>query len=162
MFYAQSAAASDLTARQVTVRLFEAPAGERVDFNDLNLTLIDISGLDFKKAMFVGGDLYGADLSDRTFQERISVTRALTVRRLSTPNFSGADLTDATLLRPTTFTNTRFDRSEVANFTGAKIVRTRIFARLDGASFREADLTDADFSPLESGANTISTSRTTC
>jgi len=157
VFYAQSAAASDLTARQVTVRLFEAPAGERVDFNDLNLTLIDISGLDFKKAVFVGADLYGADLSGSNLSGTdLSYTR-LDRSSIINTNFSGADLTDATLLRPTTFTNTRFDRSEVANFTGAKLVRTRIFARLDGASFRDADLTDADFSPLESGANTIST-----
>ena len=89
VFYAQSAAASDLTARQVTVRLFEAPAGERVDFNDLNLTLIDISGLDFKKAVFVGGIFTGPIFRDRTFQERISVTRALTVRRFSTRIFQG-------------------------------------------------------------------------
>ena len=72
-------------------------------------------------------------------------------------DFSGGDFTDASLLRPSTFSNTDFDRREVADFSGAKLVRTRIFARLDGASFRDADLTEADFSPLESGANTIST-----
>lgn len=157
MMHAQGAVASDLTARQVTLRLFEAEAGDKVDFADMNLTLIDLSGLDFKKAVFVGADLYGADLSGSNLSETdLSYTR-LDRASIISADFSGADLTDATLLRPTTFSNTHFDRREAANFTGAKLIRTRVFARLDWASFRDADLTDADFSPLESGANTIAT-----
>ena len=157
VLHAQAAFASDLTARQVTLRLFQAEEGSKVDFSDLNLTLIDLSGLNFKKAVFVGADLYGADLSDSNMSGTdLSFTR-LDRASIINADFSGADLTDATLLRPTTFSNTDFDRREVADFTGAKLVRTRIFARLDGASFRDADLTEADFSPLESGANTIST-----
>ena len=52
VLHAQAAFASDLTARQVTLRLFQAEEGFKVDFSDLNLTLIDLSGLDFKKAVF--------------------------------------------------------------------------------------------------------------
>jgi uncharacterized protein YjbI with pentapeptide repeats len=157
VLHAQGAAASDLTARQVTLRLFEAEAGEKVDFADLNLTLIDLSGLDFKKAVFVGADLYGADLSASNLSGTdLSYTR-LDRASIISADFSGADLTDATLLRPTTFSNTHFDRREAVNFSGATLVRTRVFARLDWASFRDADLTEADFSPLESGANTIAT-----
>lgn len=154
---AKSALAADLTAREVTIKLFEAPSDEPVDFADLNLTLIDISGLDFKKAIFTGADLYGADLSGSNLSgSDLSDTRLDRSSIIGT-DFSKADLTDSTLLRPTTFSNVQFNRNEVADFTGAKLVRTRFFARLDGASFRNADLTEADFSPLESGANTIST-----
>ena len=70
-------------------------------------------------------------------------------------DFSGADLTEATVLRPTTHSDTRIDRKETPKFAGAKLIRTRLFARLDGADFRSADLTEADCSPLSSGANTI-------
>lgn len=114
-------------------------------------------GLGFQKAIFTGADLYGADLSGSNLSgSDLSDTRLDRSSIIGT-DFSKADLSDSTLLRPTTFSNVQFNRKEVANFTGAKLVRTRFFARLDGASFRNADLTEADFSPLESGANTIST-----
>ncbi|MCH9807264.1 MAG: pentapeptide repeat-containing protein [Alphaproteobacteria bacterium] len=148
---------ADLTAREVTIKLFEADAANPVDFSDLNLTLIDISGLDFKKATFEGADLYGTDLSGSDLSGTDLKYTRLDRSSIIGTNFSKADLTEATLLRPTTFTNVKFDRSEVANFSGATLVRTRFFARLDGANFRSANLTEADFSPLESGANTIST-----
>ncbi|KUO61620.1 MAG: hypothetical protein APF80_11035 [Alphaproteobacteria bacterium BRH_c36] len=148
--------ANDMTARDVTVKIFETPAGERADLSDLNLTLLDLSSLDFRKAILVGADLYGSDVSHANLSGTdLSSTRLDRMTIVGT-DFSGADFTDATFLRPSSFSTTTPDRSEAANFSGAKMVRTRIFARLDGASFRFADLTDADFSPLSSGANTIS------
>lgn len=151
------ARASDMTSREITVKLFETADGERVDFSDMNFALIDVSGLDFKKAILTGADLYGTDLSRSNLSGAdLSYTRLDRASIIDT-DLSGADLSEATLLRPTTFSNERFDRTEVARFDGAKLVRTRIFARLDGASFKGADLTEADFSPLESGANSIST-----
>lgn len=148
--------ANDMTAREVTVKIFEAPAGERADLSDLNLTLLDLSGLDFRKAILVGADLYGTDVSHANLSGTDLTSTRLDRMTIVGTDFSGADFTDATILRPSSFSTTSPNRSEAANFTGAKMVRTRIFARLDGASFRSADLTDADFSPLSSGANTIS------
>ncbi|MBU2580977.1 MAG: pentapeptide repeat-containing protein [Alphaproteobacteria bacterium] len=150
------ASANDMTTREVTVRIFETPEGERADFSDLVLTLLDLSGLDFKKAVLVGADLYGSDLSHANLSGTDLSSTRLDRTTIIGADFSRADFTDATLLRPSGFSSTSFDRSEAANFSGAKMVRTRIFARLGGASFRAADLTDADFSPLSSGANTIS------
>jgi uncharacterized protein YjbI with pentapeptide repeats len=151
----RTASASDLSARDVTIRLFEAKPGERVDFSDLNLTLIDLSGLNFKKAILTGADLYGADVSHANLSGADLSAARLDRMTIIGADFSGADLTDATMLRPTAFTDTRFDRSEAPVFNGAKLVRTRIFGRLDGALFQKADLTQADFSPLSSGSNTI-------
>lgn len=147
--------AADLTAREVTIKLFNAEPSEPVDFADFNLMLIDLSGLDFKKANLTGADLYGTDLAGANLAGvDLSYTR-LDRATLIRTDFSGADLSEATILRPTTYSDTRIDRSETAKFEGAKMIRTRIFARLEGASFRSADLTEADFSPLSSGANTI-------
>lgn len=151
-----AANANDMTAREVTVKIFEAAEGEPADLSDQVLTLLDLSRLDFKKAILIGADLYGTDLSHANLSGADLTSTRLDRTTIIGTNFAGADFTEATLLRPSSFTSTSFDRSEVANFAGAKMVRTRIFARLGGASFRSADLTEADFSPLSSGANTIS------
>ena len=152
---AVTAEAADLTAREVTIKLFKAEPAEPVDFTDLNLMLIDLSGLDFKKATLTGADLYGTDLARANLQGvDLSYTRLDRATLIGT-DFSGADLSEATILRPTTHSDFRIDRSETAKFAGAKLHRTRLFARLDGADFRSADLTEADCSPLSSGANTI-------
>ncbi|MEQ8823965.1 MAG: pentapeptide repeat-containing protein [Filomicrobium sp.] len=155
VFAAGQSAANDLTAREVTIKLFDAEPDKPVDFSDLNLTLIDLSGLDFKRAVLTGADLYGTDFSNADLTGTdLSYTRLDRATIIGT-NFTEADLTESSFLRPTTHTDTRINRSETADFTRAKLVRTRLFARLDGASFRSADLTEADFSPLSSGANTI-------
>lgn len=148
--------ANDMTAREVTVKIFEAEEGKRADLSDLVLTLLDLSGLDFKKAILIGADLYGTDVSRANLSGTDLTATRLDRMTIIGTNFSGADFTDATLLRPSSFSSTDYDRLEVADFTGATMVRTRIFARLGEASFRSANLTEADFSPLSSGANTIS------
>lgn len=149
--------AADLSAREVAQKLFKAGVGERVDFSDRNLSLTDLSHLDFKAALLTGADLYGTDLTDaKLVGADLSETRLDRATIIRT-DFSKANLTDATLLRPTTFTNDAFDTNDAARFSGARLVRLRVHARLDGANFRGADLTEADFSPLDLRSGTIST-----
>src|SRR5690606_25022382 len=77
-------AATDLTAREVAERVFQAKPGERVDFADKNFSLIDLSRLDFKGAVLTGSDLYGTDLTDAN---------------LAGANLSGTRLDRATIIR---------------------------------------------------------------
>ena len=57
------ARATDLTARQVTERLFRADPAAPPDFSNMDLRELDLSGLNFKGAALRGSDLFGADLS---------------------------------------------------------------------------------------------------
>ncbi len=150
-----AAQANDMTAREVTVKIFEATEGERADLSDMVLTLIDLSGLDFKKAILIGADLYGSDLSNANLSGTDLSSTRLDRATIIGADFSGANLTDATLLRPSTFSTVSKHHLEIANFTGAKLVRAKIDGRLTGTIFRAADLTDADFGPTVSGVNRV-------
>jgi Pentapeptide repeats (8 copies) len=54
---------ADITAREVTERLYKVKAGERMDLSGRDLTYLDFSTLDFKGASLARTDLYGADFT---------------------------------------------------------------------------------------------------
>ena len=153
--------APQLSVRQVTETLFKLSGGARADFSGKVLGYLDLSGLDFKRAVIRDADLYGADFTGAMLAgadlSGSRLDRAVIIRA----DFSGADLSRATLLRPTVYQTMAYDHRDSPRFAGARLVGVRVQARLDGADFRGADLTRADFSPLETrpGQGTLVTLR---
>jgi len=144
-----TAHAADLTARQMTEALVKADAANPLDLTRKELRLLDLSGLDFKRARLQGSDLFGVDLTAADLSgvdlSGARLDRAVVIRS----NFSGAKLQNATLLRPTVFTDLRYDRADAPRFTNADLSGARITARLDGADFRGANLRFVNLSPQE-------------
>ncbi len=151
------AVAAELTARQVTSRLFQADPDKGVAFVDMDLSFLDLSKLDFKAANLTGADLYGSDLTDAILVganlSEVRLDRATIVRT----DFAEADLTDATLLRPNMFGDLAYQAGDVARFGGAKLVRARLMGHFPGGDFRGANMEQADLSPLRHKPDTIAT-----
>ncbi|MDX2258197.1 MAG: pentapeptide repeat-containing protein [Hyphomicrobiaceae bacterium] len=148
---------ADHSARDVTKRLFEATREQPADYADANLSMLDLSRIDFKASRFTGADFYGTDLTGSSLVGTELADTRLDRAVIIGANFSEANLEGASLLRPTTHSNDLADPSETARFANAKMAGIRIIARLPGADFRGADLTDADFSPLQTRRDTIAT-----
>jgi uncharacterized protein YjbI with pentapeptide repeats len=72
---------------------------------------------------------------------------------------SGANLTGATIFRPTIYSDLSTKPSDAPRFSGANLSNVRVQAELSGSDFRGADMTDADFFPLErrAGEGTMAT-----
>lgn len=150
---------ADFTVREITTALFKAKPGERLDYSNHDLTYLDLAGLDFKAAKLSHADLYGTDLTGSNLKgtdlSHTRLNRSVLIRA----DLSGADLTGATIFRPTVYTDLASDLSDAPRFSGANLTGIRVMANLSGASFRGANLTKANFSPLEArpGQGTITT-----
>lgn len=151
-----ASSAADLTARQVTERLFRAEAGLATELSGRDLSELDLSGLDFKRARLTGSNLYGVDLTSADLSgvdlSGTRLDRAVVIRA----DFTRANLKGASMQRLTVFSDMRFDRAEAPKFTAADMSGSRLFARLDGADFRDANLTDANFGPYDLRGGDIS------
>lgn len=146
---ATPAFSADLTAAQVTQRLFRAAAGERVDFSGANLDSLDLAGLDFKGARMARTDVFGVDLTRSNLSNTDLSGARLDRTVISWTNLSGANMEGASLMRPTVFTDLRIDWREAPRFAGTILRGSRLTGRCDGASFRGADLSGTDWSPHE-------------
>jgi len=148
---------ADFTVREITSALFKAKPGERIDYSNHDLTYLDLAGLDFKGATLAHSDLYGTDFTGANLKgadlSHTRLNRSVLIRA----DLSGADLTGATIFRPTVYTDMRSDLADAPRFSGANMSGVRVMANLSGADFRGANLTGADFSPLEArpGQGTI-------
>jgi uncharacterized protein YjbI with pentapeptide repeats len=148
---------ADFSVRDITSALFKAKPGERLDYSNHNLTYLDLAGLDFKGANLAHTDLYGTDLTGANLKgadlSHTRLNRSVLIRA----DLSGADLTGATIFRPTVYTDLASNLADAPRFAGANLTRIRVMANLSGADFRGANLTNADFSPLEArpGQGTI-------
>lgn len=141
--------AADFTARQITSALFKAKAGERLDYSNHNLAYLDLAGLDFKGAKLARSDLYGTDFSGADLKGAdLSYTR-LNRSVLVRADLSGANLTGATIFRPNIYSDLASNLNDAPRFAGANLTDARVVATLSGADFRGANLTNADFTPLE-------------
>jgi uncharacterized protein YjbI with pentapeptide repeats len=127
---------AEMTAREITEQLYKAKAGERIDLSGRDLTYLDLATIDFKGASLARTDLYGTD-------------------------FTGANLAGATILRPTIYSDLSSLLADAPRFSGANLRGIKVQAELSGADFRGADLTEADFHPLEdrAGEGTLTTLR---
>jgi uncharacterized protein YjbI with pentapeptide repeats len=148
---------ADFTVREITSALFKAKPGERLDYSHHDLTYLDLAGIDFKGAKLSHSDLYGTDFTGSNLKgtdlSHTRLNRSVLIRA----DLSGADLTGATIFRPTVYTDLRSDLADAPRFPGANLSGVRVMANLSGSDFRGANLTGADFSPLEArpGQGTI-------
>lgn len=140
------------SARDVTAAVFQVRNGERPNFSGQDLSELDLAGLNFKSADLAGANLYGTDLSSADLQgvnlSGSKLDRAVIIKS----NFSGANLDKTSILKPSAFSTFTFDRADAPNFSRATLRGARISARMDGVSFRGADLTDAHFGPTDRSA----------
>lgn len=148
---------ADFTVREIASALFKAKPGERLDYSNHDLTYLDLAGLNFKGATLAHSDLYGTDFTGANLKgtdlSHTRLDRSVLIRA----DLSGADLTGATIFRPTIYSDLASDLADAPRFTGANLTEVRVMADLSGADFRGANLTNADFTPLESrtGQGTI-------
>lgn len=145
----KAAQAADLTARQVAVIVHKAAQGEKIDFSGKDLSELDLAGIDFKSALLAKVNLYGTDLSDANLSGVNLAGGKLDRAIMTRANFKSANLEGVTILKPSVFTDPRFDLAESPSFVGANLRGSRIAARLDGTSFRSADLSGSKIGPFD-------------
>lgn len=150
---------AEINARTITSMLYQAKPGERPDLSGKFLAYLDLSGLNFKRAILTRSDFYGTDFTGADLSGAdLSYTR-LDRSVLIRANLAGANLTDSTIFRPTVYSDLSNDTSDAPHFSGANLTRVHVQAELSGSDFRGADLTEADFFPLEGrpGEGTMTT-----
>ena len=150
---------AEINARTVTSMLYQAKPGERPDLSGKFLAYLDLSGLNFKGAILTRSDFYGTDFTGANLSgadlSHTRLDRSVLIRA----NLAGANLTGATIFRPTVYSDLSNDTSDAPHFSGANLTRVHVQAELSGSDFRGADLTEADFFPLEGrpGEGTMTT-----
>jgi uncharacterized protein YjbI with pentapeptide repeats len=150
---------AELNAHAITTLLHKAKAGEHPDLSGKFLVYLDLTDLDFKGANLAGSDFYGTDFTGANLSgvdlSRTRLDRSVLIRA----NLSGANLTGATIYRPTIYSDLSNKTSDAPRFSGANLTKVHVQAELSGSDFRGADLTEADFFPLEGrpGEGTMTT-----
>jgi uncharacterized protein YjbI with pentapeptide repeats len=150
---------ADMSAKAVTTLVFQAKPGVRPDLSGKFLVYLDLSGLNFKGANLAHSDFYGTDFTGAILKGAdLSHTR-LDRSVLMRADLSGADLTGATILRPTIYADLSNNTLDAPRFTGANLTDVHVQAELSGSDFRGANLTHANFYPLEGrpGEGTLAT-----
>jgi uncharacterized protein YjbI with pentapeptide repeats len=150
---------ADFTVREITLALFKAKPGERLNYSGHDLTYLDLSGLDFKQASLARADLYGVDFTGANLKGAdLSYTR-LDRATLIRADLSGANLRGTTIYRPTIYSDLSVNLADAPHFSGADLSDISVQAELSGSDFRGANLTSANFSPLEArpGQGTLTT-----
>ena len=150
---------AEMNARAITTLLFQAKPGVRPDLSGKFLVYLDLSELNFKGANLAHSDFYGTDFTGANLKGAdLSHTR-LDRSVLMRADLSGANLTGATILRPTIYADLSNNTLDAPRFAGANLTGVHVQAELSGSDFRGADLSDANFYPLEGrpGEGTLAT-----
>lgn len=140
--------AADISAREITERLFHADPAKPVDLSRLNLSELDMSGLDFKGAKLAGADLFGADLTGSNLSKADLSSARLDRVVIIGVRFDHANLAGASLLRPSGYSTLSAPPSEAASFIGTDLRGAKIFGRFNRANLSGADLTGATLAPF--------------
>lgn len=145
---------NETTAGEVVSALFNArKSGAPVDLSRRGLKFLDLSELDFKGALLSRSDVFGTNLTKADLSGTDLAGARLDRTVLTFARFSGANLEGATLMRPTIYSDLRTDWREAPNFDNANLRGVRLTGRIDGSSFKGADLSGLDFSPHEPRAD---------
>ena len=139
--------AADLTARQLTERLFRADPATPPDLSNLDLRELDMSGLNFKGAKLKGSDLFGADLSGADLSKTDLSDARLDRVILIGARLDGANLARVTILRPSAFSSLSATVDEASSFAGADLREAMILGRFNYANLSGANLTGATLAP---------------
>lgn len=148
MLIAPPSIAADLSADRVRAILAASQPGSPPDFSGKSLEQLDLSGLDFKKAILKGVNFYGAKLVDADLSGADLSGATLNLAWIMRANFTGADLSGASLQGLVVSTGLEFSPTEAPTFKGANLSGARIIAR-----FSRLDLTGANFSNARLGAD---------
>jgi len=138
---------ADMSVREIVELLFKAPPESPVNLSGVDLSFLDLGGLDFKAAKLAGSDLHGSDLTGANLSQADLSGSVLDRATIVGADFSGADLSEALIRLPHAAGNVEFDPASSPRFSGADLSRVRLVARLDGADFRNAKLTQANLAP---------------
>lgn len=152
---------AEFSAKQITELLYKAQIGSQLDLSHRDLTYLDLSHLDFKGARFSHSDLYGTDFTEANLKGSDLSWARLDRTVLIRTNLSYSNLESATLYRPTIYSDLNSKLEDAPQFIGANLKRIKVQAELSGANFHSADLSEADFHPLEDrpGEGTLVTLR---
>lgn len=134
-----------LEVRDVVRRLVEARDGLPADLSRSDLSGLNLSELDFKGADLSHSNLFGADLTDSNLDGANLSHAVLDRATLVRARFSNAVLRDASIRRPSIFSDLHFDKGDLPVFRRCDLSRVTLTARLDGADFSGANLTEARF-----------------
>jgi uncharacterized protein YjbI with pentapeptide repeats len=137
------AVAADVSARDVTQGLFTALPGQPANFAKKDLSFLDLADLDFKRASLAGSNLYGVDLTRSRLTGSDLSGAKLDRANIARADFSGANLRGASLLSITAHLTVDPVPGDAPNFSNADLTDSHIAARLDGANFKDANLTRA-------------------
>lgn len=140
--------AADVSAREVTEALFRSAASGPVDYTGKNLSFLDLAGLDFKRATLAGVDLSGSDLTSANLTGSNLAGARLDRASLARANFSGANMKGVSLRTVAAHTTSEPNLADAPVFAGADLSDAHIASRLDGADFRNADLSRAQLGKL--------------
>ncbi len=141
--------AAEVSAREVTVQLFESSSARPANFERYDLKDLDLSGIDFKKAHLSGADMFGVDLTHADLSgvdlrvARMDRTIILGAR------FDGANLEGVSMLRPAVFSTLADIASETVSFEGANLKGATLFGRFNGSNFRKVNLSGANLAPRD-------------
>ena len=153
----------EVSTREVAKALAEARGGAPLDLAGKSLRYLDLAGLVLEGARLRDADLWGIDLTGTDLSGADLSGSRLNRSSLTRARLNGANLERATILRPTIHTSYSFDWKDAPSFDGASLRGARLVGKLDGTSFRGADLSNADFSTYEPrpGQGTLVTRRGT-
>jgi uncharacterized protein YjbI with pentapeptide repeats len=137
--------AADMSAREISQKLFKIANGETADFTGKDFSGLDLAGLDFKGANLAGANLYGADLSEASLARTDLTGAKLDRATITRTDFAEAILVETTILRPSIYAGLAPHVGEAPRFSDARMTGARIFGRLDFADFQRADMTGVKF-----------------
>jgi uncharacterized protein YjbI with pentapeptide repeats len=143
--FATSAAAADLSVDQVRAALRNASPSAPANFAGRDLSDLDLTGLDFRKANLRGVSLFGSKLVQSDFRDATLEGANLNGAWLMGTDFTGANLNHASLLSVVVLGG---EVKKMPIFKGANMSGVKMIADLPGA-----DLSGADFSRAMVGVN---------
>ena len=137
--------AGKLSVREVVVMLMNARDSEPADLSHRDLSDLNLADLDFNGADLTGSNLFGADLTGSNLEGANLSQAVLDRATLVRTRFAHATLQGASMRRPNVFSDMRFDARDLPVFRNANLSGVNFTARLDGADFSGADLSNASF-----------------
>ena len=139
--------AADKSVREIVEALHQTQTGASPDFARLDLSFLDLSGLDFKSANLAGTKLHAADLTGANLSQTNLAGAVLDRATIVRTDFSKANLRNAKIRLPHSAGSPSFNSKATPRFMSTNLAGARLVGRFDGADFRNANLARADLGP---------------
>ncbi|MFM7084616.1 MAG: pentapeptide repeat-containing protein [Hyphomicrobium sp.] len=138
--------AADLSAREVTERLFKAKGP--IDLSNTNLEDLDLSHVDFKGSNLSSAKMFGVNLSNsRLANANLENARLDRITIIGT-DFDNANLSGISMLRPSTTLTREGHGPSPPSFKKADLRKAKIFGQLSRSDFSFANLEGASLAPF--------------